>query len=305
MPASSTVDRLRFRAIEAGLIRNKSAACDYCMTWPSRGQHFPVCKRCHHVAYCSRACQEAAWLLGHKSLCEEDVRFHEEIQTLDADPNIVAQQIAQSLPPMEHRCRLFEDFTRVYKNTAQCAISAAMRHVRREDATVDFTRECMCIDLAYQRDCGGNPSLAYSVVNAQIYPAQPYPFPTQDVGGEIAKWSTEPAGSSDTILPNHRTFVELVPSVEWCTDDGFRMSACFLEPSTVLPHCGPSPLHVMDDSLWFCYLQRTIAAGLVLREQAPEGPMYVGFLKKSGPGWRWRPLKSANGLRSASLSTQL
>ncbi|KAH9917589.1 uncharacterized protein B0H18DRAFT_1214500 [Fomitopsis serialis] len=238
-------------------------------------EHFPVCKQCQLVAYCSRACQEAAWP-DHKSKCREECRDREARRALDAQPDVAAQQAAQGVPPVEVRTQLLRDFTELHKYTAYWALCAALDE-NEEDPTNETIRNLLIVEIAYRKDCDDDPSRAYYVTNARLCYIDKLHIwtPDEDLG----------------FIPGSDITVIEFPTVLWHTDDG--MSSSMIANESEAPHL-PSMLHNMDGSRWFDYLLRIINSGLVFRtpEHGPRHEMSLGRLEKSGSGWRWRSLKS-------------
>jgi len=279
------LSRRTFRNAEAGPVRNKSAVCNYCSAAPNSGQHFSVCKQCHRVAYCSVACQKAAWDL-HKVTCEGRIRALEG-WAKDASPNTASQQVALGLPPVEHRIELLVDFIELYTYIAHWAFTAALFNQGVEDPTVGPTGipeyHAFYITLQFRKDCDGNPSKAYFVKDAQVvrFPENDWPTFFGSAGVNVFYVNEE--------KQKNRCILEF-PNIIWESEDT-RKPTMLSVPGTPAPvsECLPSLLA----RGWLDCLQRTVANGLVFREEPSRGrQMRLGRLEKSGSHWRWRSLKA-------------
>ncbi|KAH9832867.1 uncharacterized protein C8Q71DRAFT_850059 [Rhodofomes roseus] len=279
--------RRRFRSADAGPIRDKKSPCHHCLAAPDEGEHFPVCRGCHMVAFCGKACQQAAWP-SHRSMCDYYYALRRETRrAVDADPDVASQQAAQGVPPLEVRAELFRDFIELYTYTAQWALYAALREEHGEN-TDDYNRTLLTIYLTYRGDCNGDPSRAYYVTGAGL----------TYVGGGVAPL---PPGVDSQKPPvgcirvERDTTISQFPAVSWSTDDGMALMPLVRLGTSASPPSHPSMLDGVDDKWWLFYLQETISEGLVFRapRRGSGNHMLLGRLEKSGSGWRWRPLRTS------------
>jgi hypothetical protein len=150
----------------------------------------------------------------------------------------------------------------------------------------DFENHCMCFEFRYRPECGGNPSLAFSVLDVNIRPLAD--VLTEDPS--IARVMEASRPETESIIARRKKtipdFAGLFPSVYRCRDMG----------DFALSH--PTPIHDNHRMLahvpymrvcreWKEDLRKVTEAGTVYQRTEENGRWKAGHFEKERSKWRW------------------
>ncbi|KDQ56965.1 hypothetical protein JAAARDRAFT_35563 [Jaapia argillacea MUCL 33604] len=77
--------------------------------------------------------------------------------------------LSRGLPPLKERKNLLTDFDQMHGWYIQKSAYAALK-LDGGEQSFDYQNKYLRINLRYRHDCGGNPSIAFDIVDASIRP---------------------------------------------------------------------------------------------------------------------------------------
>ncbi|KIM78380.1 hypothetical protein PILCRDRAFT_11347 [Piloderma croceum F 1598] len=194
------------------------------------------------------------------------------------------------LPSHSERVRLFHHFRHSHKWAFQRAAAFAV-FLRGGTKNFDFANYCIIFDVRYRLRCGGNPRLAYSVLDVNIRPLADFLAENPSVQTVMA--ANKPA-LDDVIALRSNTipdFGGFFPSVYYWQEYG----GYFISHPTPIHHhpeidCRGPYMRACHE--WKEDLQKTTEAGIVYQYAEEHGRWKPGRLKVEGSKWRWNELTS-------------
>ena len=189
------------------------------------------------------------------------------------------------VPPHGERVRLFHTFRHSHMWSFQRAVAYAVL-LRGGVKQFDFANHCICFDLCYRLGCGGNPSLAYAVLDVNINPLADV---LADCPAVASVMATSRPALEDIISLRTKTipnFSGFIPSVyRWSEFGGY-----FIEHPTPLHHNPEIELrapYMRACHEWKEDLKKATEAGIVYQQVEERGRWKAGHLKMERSKWRW------------------
>lgn len=189
----------------------------------------------------------------------------------------------RGLPPDEERVALLEDWAEAHSWSLSKAVSSAL-FLKGGAEEFAYAREYMVMNLRYRRDCGGNPALAFRVESVRFAPPEELMPPGSDLqvaweSGRLMREASE--ARLRATNPAYIGLLMILVVIEglflWFPQEQYR---------------GHPLLEVMfrrqNHDNWVENLQSRTEAGYVFRRVDEGIEWYIGHLKKSGSGWKWK-----------------
>ncbi|KAH7924996.1 hypothetical protein BV22DRAFT_1065719 [Leucogyrophana mollusca] len=265
--------------------RNKVEACQYCgATRPPGAKPFPVCSGCHSVRFCvsyapsknmcdvpANNCREhqvALWP-QHKFVCREQQR---NLQNIQRDRDL---PLPPGFPPVQECKCILEDWVEVHRQGLEQSLASAIHDLGRP---YDLNKDYAIFSISYRPSSGGNPSLAFTVNDADIVPHPPL---GTSLGDMLA--STNPrVVQANAKEFKHPEFLAAVPCV-------YSVDKVFLWISYLYLKKMDIPTVTFKDRPWFWWLNFCCDAGLVFRKGGPHHAVWhPGLMEKEGNKWVWK-----------------
>lgn len=190
----------------------------------------------------------------------------------------VASDVA---PTSTNRHDLLCEFADLYKWSFQKSIYSALR-VQGGMDSFDYQNTVMWYDLRYNVDCGGNPALSFSVLDAAFRPTEEIPANP----AFVLRLSQSQLLSQQLALQGQEDFVGLV--IAFCaTENDFVFDIHEIYRHS--PKIEPVIAKIHHDG-WLLGLQRNIQSGFVFRPQDDQDGARLGRMKPDKSKWSWVPV---------------
>lgn len=196
--------------------------------------------------------------------------------------------IPKSFPSHGERIRLFHHFRHSHIWSFQRAVAYPVL-MRGGVNRFDFKTHCIFFDVRFRPECGGNPSLAYSILDVTISTLDD--ILARHPGLQAVMDANKPA-LDYTILYRSKTvpnFAGFLPSVHrWKEYGGYFIS----HPTHYDPEIEIRAPYMRACHEWKEGLQKATEAGIVYQHLEEHGRWKAGSLKMERSKWRWNEFTS-------------
>jgi hypothetical protein len=149
----------------------------------------------------------------------------------------------------------------------------------------DFNKKYMIFDLQYRRDCDGDPSRAFTIVNASVKDVAHLQDESRRLMEMGSSHRRERTAQLKARFPSD--FLGILMVMYWM-EDSFKWETYELFG----PPLGQGPRASPTDP-WLMRLQTSVNRGLVFRKQVETEPWKLGKMEKSKGRWKWKELSQA------------
>ncbi|KAH7911861.1 hypothetical protein BJ138DRAFT_1125702 [Hygrophoropsis aurantiaca] len=288
IPQNASGRKATFKAYSAkeslAISRNKTEACQYCGATRAPGaKPFPVCSGCHSVRFCCREHQVALWP-QHKALCKEQQRNAENIQRAQDANDISAPA---GFPPIQECKCMLEDWVELHRQGLEQSVASAIHNL---DHPYDIKKECVMFAVTYLPASGGNPSLAFTVTNADVIPLPP----AGTSMGDILASTIPRVLQANAQELKHPSSLGAVPCI-------YSVDSVFIWLSYLYVAKFDIPAVTLGDRTWYWWLNFCADYGLVFRTSGSNNAVWhPGLMEKEGNKWVWKK-KTLDELREKGI----